>query len=114
MSLHQQEVGETKQKLARIGFSLVFLAGLAYSMCFSERDDFFKNGECLRDVTFEWTSPINEFLIYNRDIKKRYIIFASFLMDCMLGSFMILFLFYWKTYRVIIAYAMFFGTRAWV
>lgn len=108
------EVTEKNQKLARICFSLFFLAGLFYSMFQTERVDFFKNGECLRDVTFEWTTFMNDYLHDHRDIKKRYIIFASFLMDCMLISFMLLFFFYWRSYRVILAYAMFFSLRAWI
>ena len=66
------------------------------------------------DQTFIFTDPVNNFLRNHIDIKNRYIIYASFLMDCMIVSFMTLFYFYWGTYRIMISYVLFFGCRMFI
>ena len=65
----------------------------------------------MRDYTFIATQPINQFLIDNLEIKNRYIIFCSFLMDLMIISLLSLFYLYWKTYRLAFAYILFFLCR---
>lgn len=83
-------------------------------MFFTDNLNFLKDGVCLRDFTFDWTQNANDYLKDNAEVKKRYIIFASFLMDCMLGSYFIVFFFYGKTYRAVIGYMFFFSTRAFL
>lgn len=70
--------------------------------------------ECLRDYTFIWTRNINAYLSANPDVCDRYIIFASFLMDFMLLNFFWMWLNYWKSYKMIVAYVLFFGFRGFV
>jgi hypothetical protein len=66
------------------------------------------------DSTFEWTDSVNKYLQMHLDIKNRYIIYASFLMDLMFLTFMTIFYFHWKTYRIVLAYIIFFCTRAFI
>jgi hypothetical protein len=77
----------------------------------TEREDVITPDECLRDYTFIWSDGLNGYLTANRDISDRYIIYSSFLMDFMLLSCFVLWLLYWKSFRMIIAYMLFFGTR---
>ena len=70
-----------------------------------------KPDECLRDYTFIWTDNINQYLSQNRDVTDRYIIFCSFMMDFMLLNFFGWWMFYWKSFRIIITYLLFFGIR---
>jgi hypothetical protein len=102
---------EKNQTLLRIGFATVFLIALIYQMFGSTRVDVIQPEQCMVDTTFVWSDSINVFLRENLDIKNRYIIYASFMMDFMLLSFMGLFIFYWKSYRIILSYLMFFGMR---
>ena len=80
----------------------------------TSRKDVLGENECIRDLTFIATDSINNFLIRNTDIKNLYIIYASFLMDLMILGYISLFIFYWKTYRLMIAYIIFFGIRTFV
>jgi len=66
------------------------------------------------DWSFEFSDPINKYLMNNLDFKNKYIIYASFLMDAMLLTFFSLFLLYWRTYRVIFALVIFFISRAFI
>jgi hypothetical protein len=68
----------------------------------------------MRDWTFEVTDSINKYLRQNLDVKNKYIIYASFLMDAMLLTFFSLFLLYWKTYRPIFAIVIFFLFRSFI
>ena len=38
-------------------------------------------GECMRDYTFIWTKGANKWLVDHEEIKKKYMIYAGFLMD---------------------------------
>lgn len=77
----------------------------------TERVDVISPDECMVDSTFVWSDNINVFLRDNTTIKNRYIIYASFLMDFMLLSFMAFFFLYWSSYRIMLSYIMFFGMR---
>ena len=68
----------------------------------------------MRDYTFIATDSLNQFLRENEDIKNRYIIFASFLMDLMILSFLGFFYFYWRSYRIMFGYVLFFVTRTFL
>lgn len=70
-----------------------------------------KPDECLRDYTFIWTDNINQYLAQNRDVTDRYIIFCSFMMDFMLLNFFVWWMLYWKTFRPIVTFLLFFGLR---
>ena len=100
--------------LFRIGWAVALVGFLASTMFQVKRIDEITPDECLRDYTFIWTRDINAFLSANRDICDRYIIFASFLMDFMLLNFFWMWLNYWKSYKMIIAYVLFFGCRGLV
>lgn len=63
------------------------------------------------DSTFVSTSTVNSFFKVRPFLKEKYIIFASFLMDVMIVTFMTMFYHYWKSYRIVFAYILFFGTR---
>jgi len=77
----------------------------------TERVDVITPDQCMLDSTFVWSDQLNRFLRANIDIKNRYIIYASFLMDFMLLSFMAFFFLYWRSYRIMLSYIMFFGLR---
>ena len=66
------------------------------------------------DRTFRWTDKVNHYFRDNLSLKNAYIIYASFLMDSMIITYITLFAFYWKTYRVILAYIMFFAIRTFI
>lgn len=68
----------------------------------------------MRDYTFIATEGANRYLRENEDVKNRYIIFASFLMDLMILSFLAMFYLYWKSYRIMFAYVFFFVTRTFL
>jgi len=95
----------------RIGWAVIFLACLVSTMFNVEREDVITPDECLRDQTFIWTASINAYLAANRDLTDRYIIFCSFLMDFMLITAFVLWFLYWKSFRLLIAYMLFFGIR---
>ena len=69
---------------------------------------------CMRDLTFEWTEQANKFLRENVTFRNYYIAYSSFLMDLMILSFMLMFYKYWKSYRIAIAYVLFFGCRTFL
>ena len=95
----------------RIVFSGVFLCGLAYSMLNVDKVEYITKEECLRDMSFKWTDDLNRYLEDNIDVRKRYIIQGSSVMDVMLVSFLIISIVALRSYRVFIAYSMFFGFR---
>ena len=66
------------------------------------------------DQSFVFTEPVNDYLRDHLDIKNRYIIYASFLMDVMILSFVVMFYFHWKSYRIVLAYVLFFGIRTFI
>jgi hypothetical protein len=68
----------------------------------------------MRDYTFIMTDPVNRYFRDNNDIKNSYIVFASFLMDLMIISFLLCFYLWWKSYRIMFAYILFFGTRTFL
>ena len=108
-----EEISDKTQKIYRLLFSSIFLVVLAIFMFEKDSDNVLGEGVCIRDKSFEFTNGWNVFLRDHSDIKKRYIIFASTLMDFMLVSFVAYFFFrYWSSYRIIIAYMIFFATRA--
>jgi hypothetical protein len=77
----------------------------------TERVDVITPDQCMLDTTFVWSNPINVYFRSHLDVKNMYIIFAGFLMDYMLLSFMLLFFLYWRSYRIMLSYILFFGTR---
>ena len=70
-----------------------------------------KPDECLRDYTFIWTDPLNQYLSMNRDVCDRYIIYCSFMMDFMMINFFSWWFLQWKSFRLILTYLLFFGIR---
>lgn len=66
---------------------------------------------CLEDKSFVWTEVFNVWLRNHLELKNMYIIYASYLMDMMMLSFMMFFILYWKSVRVFLAYVMFFAVR---
>ncbi|CDW87357.1 UNKNOWN [Stylonychia lemnae] len=107
-----KEYSVRNQTILRVVFSCCFLLLLFYSMFNVERVDVITRDECMRDYSFKVTETINKYLIDNLDIKNRYIIFCSFMMDLMIIILMALFYLYWKTYRLMFAYILFFVCRA--
>jgi len=80
----------------------------------TERIDVLTKDQCMVDSTFVLTDPLNVYLREHLDVRDRYIIYASFLMDLMILTFMAIFYLYWKTFRIIFAYLLFFGLRTFV
>ena len=110
-ALAHEEYNPKAQMYMRIGWAIVFLACLISTMFNVERVDVITPDECLRDQTFIWTAPLNAYLAANRDLTDRYIIFCSFLMDFMLITAFVLWFLYGKSFRLLIAYMLFFGIR---
>eukprot|EP00347_Sterkiella_histriomuscorum_P010983 403374194 len=102
------------QTLLRVLFSCGFLLILFYQMFNVDRIDVITPQQCMRDYTFIATETANQYLIDNEGFKNRYIIFASFLMDLMILSFLAMFYLYWKSYRIMFAYVLFFVTRTFL
>lgn len=67
--------------------------------------------ECLRDYTFIWTERVNVWFRDNIAIKDGYMIYAAFLMDFMILSFLVFFFFFWKSSRLIGALLLFYPVR---
>ncbi len=65
----------------------------------------------MRDYTFLLTANINEFLRGHDSLVNGFIIYSSMLMDFLIISFSMLYIFYWKTSRPVLTYALFFGFR---
>ncbi len=95
-------------------FSVIFLLLLFYNMYDIEKKPVITQAQCMQDWAFDMSDSINKYLRVHLDVKNRYIIYASFLMDAMLLTFFSLFLLYWKTYRPIFAIVMFFVFRAFI
>lgn len=99
----------------RVAFSGAFIVYLFINMFWKDKVDVLKpNNKCLRDYTFIWTEKINQFLIDDVSFRDKYIIFCSTLMDIMFLSFFFMFWKHWRTYRIALAYPIFFGTRAFI
>ena len=100
-------------KLAlRITFTLLFFTVLfSTALSTTKRRDKISRQECMRDYTFLMTSKVNEFLQGHNSVTNGFIIYSSMLMDFLILSYIMLFFLYWKTYRVILTYIMFFGFR---
>lgn len=97
---------------SRIAFSSIFLLGLVYNMFSLDKVEYIPNEECMRDYTFIWTNDVNQYLRNNIEVKNRFIIEASTFMDFMIYCFLLVYLFRIKTFRAIIAYAIFFSIRS--
>ena len=95
-------------------FAAAFLLSLFHGMFSIEQIVVVTKDECIKDYTFVWTSTANGYLSENIDFKNKYIIYCSLMMDFMIISFMGFFLLYWKTYRVLFAYILFFGLRIFI
>ena len=100
--------------MLRITFSSVFLLLLFYNMFYTERRDVITADQCIVDKSFEWTSNINSWLVHHIDVKNRYIVYASLLMDLMVVSYITIFIFCFKSFRVILSYVIFFGIRCFI
>lgn len=100
------------QKLLRCLVSAGFIAYMMAKARHTESVDLLGADECIVDQIFEWTSSINDYLFRNVEITNEIIIYCSFLMDAMVLSFLALFMFYWHSFRVMIAYLLFFCSRA--
>ena len=108
-----EEISDKTQRIYRVIFSSLFLVFLSIFMFETSTDNVLAEGVCIKDKSFEFTEGWNTFLRDHVEIKKRYIIFASTLMDVMLVSFVVYYFFkFWSSYRIIIAYIIFFSTRA--
>lgn len=109
-----EEKDAKTQFYARICFCLFFLVVCLYQASQTKQVQVLPlTGEysCMKDYTFVWTEAPNQWLWDNQDIKNDYIIYASFLMDCMILSFCVIQLIYWGSARVFFAYSLFFGLR---
>jgi hypothetical protein len=96
----------------RVSFSaLFFIIMLSTALTTTEQRDKISRQECLRDYTFKLTDNVNAFLADHPTFTNGFIIYSSFLMDFLIVSFCILFLFHWKSVRVVITYILFFGLR---
>lgn len=73
-----------------------------------------KAGECMRDYTFIWTEKMNQYMVDNEEFRKRYMIYAGFLMDFLqivgISNFFLRF----QTFRGIFSFILFMPTRAFI
>ena len=96
----------------RLTFTILFFAVLlSTALATTKRRDKITRDQCLYDHTFQMTSKVNSFLQEHPSVTNAFIIYSSFLMDFLIVSFVLLFIFYWKTYRPVITYILFFGFR---
>ena len=97
----------------RIAFtSIFFLILLSTALTTTQRQDKISYDECLRDEAFLITSSVNSYLADHPHVTNGFIIYSSMLMDFLIVSLCILFLLYWRTFRVVMTYILFFGIRA--
>ncbi len=108
------EVSIKNQAMARILWVSVFLVGMVYTASNVEKKEVITREQCMRDYTFIATEHVNMYLREHNELKNSYIIMASFLMDVMLISFFIMVFRFYSTYRVVFAYILFFGIRAFL
>ena len=79
----------------------------------SKRMNTMDDGECMRDQTFVWTTSINQWFLSeeSKQFTRKYIIYASFLMDFTTLSGLIVFYLRCNTLRPIVAFIFFQLTR---
>ena len=66
----------------RLATSLFIILTFLYNIIpYSKDDILLSEDECMRDYTFILTENANKFLLDNEKFKKRYMIYAGFLMD---------------------------------
>jgi len=70
------------------------------------------NIECYQDLTFEYTKNINSYLTNNPIAYKILLIFASFCVDVTVVSMLAFWVFYGKSWRILISCFIFYGFRA--
>ena len=72
-----------------------------------------KEGECLRDLFFDWTESINDFFVSNQAATNHYIIYSNALVD--LSQLSCIYLYWrdpnWKTHRSVFATVLFMVPR---
>jgi len=71
-------------------------------------------GECMRDYTFIWTEKINVFLRTRLPLRNAWLIYQGFLMDWIQLSGVYFLHNYYSTYRVVFAFAFFYGMRGYL
>lgn len=112
---YQAALGEEYSEKAQFGWRLAFSGVLIVSLLSTifeiSKVETVTEEECIRDYTFIFTAPINKYLQDHFDMTNRYIIYSSFLMDGMIITTFIFWFSYYKSYRVIITYLLFFGSR---
>lgn len=85
---------------------------LSTALTTTERQDKITYDECLRDEAFSITSSVNGYLAEHPQVTNGFIIYSSMLMDYLIISLCVLFLLYWRSFRVVMTYILFFGIRA--
>ena len=75
-------------------------------------ENFLKEGECFRDITYEWTTGPNKFLHENHEFTRGIIISTSMLMDFMTITGIMLATVKGESWRVFICFGIFFVLRS--
>jgi hypothetical protein len=85
-----------------------FLLAMIYNLePYTNHEPVLDKEECIRDYTFVYTDQINFWLTEHKDFKKRYMIYAGFLMDFTQISGVIFFNFKFNTTRTLWAFIIF-------
>lgn len=67
--------------------------------------------ECIGDLVFDLSSPINDYFSDNPDIKNSFVILSSFFLDVNLSIFMVIFILWGSSWRALILASSFYGLR---
>ena len=70
-----------------------------------------KDGECFKDVAFEFWEPVNKYMRDNHEFSGRTIIFNSLCMDFMAIMGFAAFNYEGESFRIFVAFAIFFYLR---
>jgi len=99
----------------RLGICLIVILGMVYNVVPNSIKEVTMNpGECMRDQSFIMTDGINQWLVDNPDWRKKYMIYAGFLMDMTFLVALLCFFVKFQTYRLVCAFIVFMLTRAFV
>ena len=96
----------------RVIFSTIFLLYLLENASHTQQIFEEPLSVCIHDLNFDLTSPLNAFFAEYNYLKNIYTIYAAFLMDFMIVTFLVFFSIYWRTTRIICTMAFFYPFRA--
>lgn len=94
-------------------FLWVVIVGLILTVNFVNSYDV-GNPECIVDLVFELSSPINDYFADNPDVKNFFVILSSFFLDVNISVFMVIFILWGNSWRALIFASSFYALRGFL